>query len=42
MVMQAHLALYTLNVCCMDDHFNLREVITRQMGDKLALCLGSP
>lgn len=41
-VMKAHVALYTLNVYCMDDHFNLREDITRQMGDKLALCLGSP
>lgn len=42
MVMKVHLALCTLNVCCVDDHFNLKEDITRQMGDKLALCLGSP
>lgn len=40
--MKVHLALCTLNVCWMGDHFDLREDITRQVGDKLALCLGSP
>lgn len=34
MVMKVDLALYTLTVCCMDDNFNLREDVTRQLGGK--------